>query len=89
MTIGSSSWPTPEKFLDPGDIRTFGYTKSVLLAGRLEVPSTFTEQAVAIHAEVRWLACKDLCIPGSAALDLTLPVSAEPPTPAAHAHLFE
>ena len=83
-------WPTPQEFLDPGNIRTFGYSGTVVLYSTVhphswrETPSELT-----VYADVKWLACKDLCVPGSAQLELTLPVSDQPPVFSTHAQFFE
>ena len=90
VVFGPLQWPVHEQLIDPGDIKTFGYTGSLVLSSALQLmPSKVRGATVPVLAEVRWLACKNLCIPGSAALDLTLPVSLTPPTPAPHADLFQ
>lgn len=90
VTFGLLEWPTPEQFVDPGDITTFGYRGNVLLASRLGYAvDTLPSGAIPIHAEVQWLACKAICIPGSTELDLTLPVRAGPHVPTEHAALFD
>ena len=90
VTVGPLEWPAHQEFVDPGDIRTFGYAGTVVLASRLTLkPSNNPPTTIPIHATVKWLACKELCVPGSAELDLSLPVSAEPPALSTHAELFE
>ena len=88
VSFGPLQYPKPQEFLDPGDIHTFGYTGAVVLSSTLTAASSASE-ALPIHAEVKWLACKEICVPGSTSLDLTLPVSNTPPTSSAHAELFE
>ncbi len=93
VSFGPLHWPPPQQFQDPGDIRTHGYSGTVVLystlqcqlaaiGGQYPVPLT-------VHATVKWLACKELCVPGSAELDLSLPVSADPPALSTHAELFD
>ena len=83
-------WPHPEQFVDPGNITTFGYTGSTVLSSTLHgTPSKVLSASVPVHADVRWLACKEVCVPGSATLDLTLRVSTEVPAFSAHAELFD
>ncbi len=90
VSFGPLSWPTPERFDDPGNITTFGYSGTVVLASPLAVsPNVTDHQPLAIEAKVSWLACKELCIPGSATLALSLPVSTATPTFSAHNELFE
>ena len=92
-TVSELHWPPHHEFLDPGDIRTFGYSGTTVLYSTL----TYRQAGVAgtpilelpIQASVKWLACKELCIPGRADLSLALPVSDAPPAFSTHAQLFE
>lgn len=95
VSFSALHWPTPQRFLDPGDIETFGYEGSVLLASTLEHtgPWRETPTELSVQAQTKWLTCKEICIPGGAELSLTLPVilpsSPETPIPSTHADLFE
>ena len=89
-SLGPLNWPTPQRLMDPGNLRTFGYTGVLVLASRLTVSrDTGPGTPLPIHAKVEWLACKSLCVPGSADLHLTLPVSTNPPVFSTHAEFFE
>lgn len=92
LSFGPLQWPEPHEFLDPGDIRTFGYKEQVLLASTLALQGAaeifYGAGDIPIRADVTWLACKDICIPGKADLDLVLPFSVDPPAPSTHAPLF-
>ncbi|MBI4597888.1 MAG: hypothetical protein HY737_05750 [Candidatus Omnitrophica bacterium] len=88
--FGPLQWPNPKRFMDPGNIKTFGYEKDVTLISELRyqtVRDAYTE--LPLNATVSWLACKELCIPGQASLDLTLPVSPEPPARSPRAAVFD
>ena len=90
VRVGPLVWPKPHEFLDPGDIKTFGYAGAAVLYSPLAFTSTAgTQRMIPIHAKVEWLACKELCLPGSAQLELALPVSSNPPVYSTHAELFE
>ena len=86
-------WPPPEQFLDPGDIKTYGYSVTAVLYStlkcRLGMIGGQYPVPLPIQADVKWLACKEVCIPGSATLDLTLPVRSEAPAFSARAEWFE
>ena len=91
LSFGPLQWPAPHEFLDPGDIRTFGYTGALVLSSTMAVPAAWPNRLAAglrVTADVRWLACKDVCIPGKSDLELVLPLSPDPPVPTTHAHLF-
>ena len=78
VKIGPLQWPPAQQFLEAGDLKTSGYTDEVIAASRLTVSAKAAPAPLLIHAKVEWLACKDLCVPGRAQLDLSLPVSAAP-----------
>ena len=75
FTVGELQWPAPIKETEPGDFKVNVYTKEVLLWAKITAPASIPEPQVAIRASVKWLACKESCIPGEAKLALTLPVS--------------
>jgi thiol:disulfide interchange protein DsbD len=88
--VGPLHWPPHEHFIDPGEIHTNGYEGMVVLYSNLTLsPNAQTGTNVPVHADVRWLACKDICLPGKAALDLTLMVSAGKPLHSTHAEYFD
>ncbi|MFI4980882.1 MAG: thioredoxin family protein, partial [Nevskiales bacterium] len=60
-----------------GDIVNYGYGSEVLLPVQVTVPADWSGGSpVVLQAKAKWLVCKDICIPGSADLSLTLPVTA-------------
>ena len=90
VTFGPLVWPAPRRFIDPGDIKTFGYSGAVVLFSNLTLsPKAKPGEPVQVAAKVEWLACKEICLPGSAELELTLPVSFAKPSRSTHASFFE
>ena len=81
VQAGEIVWPTPERFELPGDVVDFGYTGEIFLLVPLTVDAAFAEERLAVSAQVSWLECDDICIPGGATLDLNLPVQAQGPAP--------
>ena len=76
FSAGPLIWPPHEDFLDPGDIRTFGYFGEVLLSSTLQAtPEALQQDNPEIHAAVTWLACKEICIPGEVTLSLRVDVA--------------
>ncbi|MBN2751135.1 MAG: thioredoxin family protein [Rhodospirillaceae bacterium] len=65
------AYPPATRF-DEGGLITFGYADHAVLTTRATPPET--NQPLHIGARVTWLACKTICIPGSANLSLTLPL---------------
>lgn len=90
VSVGALQWPSAEEFVDPGDIRTYGYAGAVVLSSPVTLaPRWPGGGSVPIRAAVTWLACKQICIPGSLELELALPVSAQPGPLSANAELFD
>jgi thiol:disulfide interchange protein DsbD len=73
IVAGPIEWPHPHR-LPAGPLVNFGYEGDTLLLTTLQMPANLTGSAVTLNAKAEWLECKDVCIPGSADLKLTLPV---------------
>ncbi len=72
--VGEIQWPIPVKLDEPGDIRVYSYRDEILLMQEITPPATLSEPLVRLNAEANWLVCERLCIPGSANLQIELPV---------------
>ena len=77
------SWPAPERFSILG-FETIGYTGEVVLP----ITATLAEAGRPLHlrARLRYLTCKDICIPYDTHIALDVP--AGPAEPSAFAHLI-
>ena len=73
--VGDIQWPIPLKTIDPGDIETYGYENEVLLMQEITPPSKIDDSSAKLSTEANWLVCEKICIPGSATLQLDLPVA--------------
>jgi thiol:disulfide interchange protein DsbD len=79
VTVGELRYPVPIKFKQPGDMVGYGYENKVLHVAEVTVADDVKPGTdLKIDADVAWLVCKDVCIPGKAKLSVTLPVSQEP-----------
>lgn len=74
---GDIQWPIPLKLNEPGDIQIYGYHDEVLLLQEVTPPASVSESTVQLAGEASWLVCEKICIPGSAKLQLNLPVAAQ------------
>jgi len=82
FTAGPLRWPTPIRFVQPGDITGYGYDGQVLLWADITPPPDLAAGAVVeVTADVSWLSCKDKCVLGQAAPTLALPVGDARPSP--------
>ena len=89
FSAGDIQWPTPER-IRVGPLANYGFEGEIVLPVALAVPKSLDGKVVDFHAQAQWLVCKDVCIPGEAGLDLSLPVQsagAAPKSPSAS--LFE
>lgn len=88
FTAGELQWPFPERMEEP-PLVTFGYEDEVYLLAQIRPPDALQVGAtVELKAQVSWLVCKDVCLPGEQALALRLPVAAQPVTDAEVARKF-
>ena len=73
FVAGPLRWPLPISFEQSDGIPGFGYEGSVVLAAEVAVPSDFDgSRPGKVRAEVSWLACKGVCVLGSADLEASL-----------------
>ncbi|MFC3092856.1 hypothetical protein DRW07_01390 [Alteromonas sediminis] len=88
ITFGDILWPVPAP-IPVAHLVNYGYSNAHLLMVPITVPNTLTVgEVVTLTADLTWLVCKEDCIPGSAQLRLSLPVTAEL-AKSVHADLFE
>jgi thiol:disulfide interchange protein DsbD len=80
---GSIQWPVPHVLHDPhGMVTGNGYEGETFLPVEITPPATLKPgDTVTLRAKAGWLMCQDVCMPGKAEVELTLPVSADPPQP--------
>jgi len=86
FAAGAIQWPVPEAKVEPGDIQVYAYSGRVLLLTTITPPRDASGN-VTLRASASWLVCAEICVPGGAELELTLPVE-KSATPA-NAALFE
>jgi len=66
---GGLQWPAPERHLSEGDILDHVYYDELVLIQKVGVPASASPTGkVALSGQVQWLACKDSCVPGKAAV---------------------
>jgi thiol:disulfide interchange protein/DsbC/DsbD-like thiol-disulfide interchange protein len=82
-TAGDIQWPAPAVLTDhTGSVVGNGYEGETFLLVTLTPPASLAPGGtVNLKAAAEWLMCRDVCIPGSADVALTLPVSADAPQP--------
>jgi DsbC/DsbD-like thiol-disulfide interchange protein len=76
FSAGELLFPIPRQFVQPGDITGIGYENQVMLMIPVTAPAELESGGVTIEANVSWLVCAEICIPGKASLSINLPTSA-------------
>lgn len=72
---GELLWEKPHKFVDSG-ITTYGYADKTIIAAKVTPPADLKAGSkVKIEAELKWLSCKDVCLPGKGAVSIDLPIA--------------
>jgi thiol:disulfide interchange protein/DsbC/DsbD-like thiol-disulfide interchange protein len=75
VTAGEIQWPTPEKYLAEG-FTTYVYHDEVLLLVPLKLAENLARGVLTLKAEVSWLECEKLCVPGKESVSATLTIGA-------------
>jgi thiol:disulfide interchange protein DsbD len=89
-TLQELPWPAPRRFAD-ADLVSYGHADELLLSVRLIAPRVPAgAESAELRAEVSWLACERVCVPGRATLSKPLRPAASSGLPDADAvALFE
>ncbi|MDD5460039.1 MAG: protein-disulfide reductase DsbD family protein [Methylococcales bacterium] len=75
-TAGEIQWPTPG-LIKLGPVTNYGYENEVTLLSAIKIAKDSLAGSVfTIKAKVKWLVCKEICIPQNVDLALDLPVVA-------------
>lgn len=74
--VGEIMWPVPKLIEDSGLV-TYGYEDRVILLMKVTPPAELKAgEKVTLKANIDWLVCKDICLPGEGKVELPLSVSA-------------
>jgi len=75
--IENIQWPPPKRIF-VGPLANFGYENEILLIQKLIAPANLKiDTNLKVIADVSWLVCKDVCIPGKKQLKLEIPIVKE------------
>jgi DsbC/DsbD-like thiol-disulfide interchange protein len=90
---GDFLWPYPERIEAPS-IVDYGYANGVVLLAPITAPADLPAHGtVTLGGEVRYLVCREICVPGKASVQLELPAAASgggaPPNASVHALFVE
>jgi len=89
FSAGDIQWPTPERF-QMDTIVDYGYHDQAVLLVPLTAPATLKPGSkVNLAANVRWLMCRNVCMPGKARVTLAVPVGQTPAMDSAVKEFFD
>jgi DsbC/DsbD-like thiol-disulfide interchange protein len=89
FSAGEIQWPRPERMQPSRSLADFGYHDEVLLPLTIHAASSLNVSApIEFNVEVKWLVCREVCIPEHADLHLSLPVGATASLDQQHSQLF-
>src|SRR5882757_3376156 len=74
ITAGPLQFPIPTR-LPNGPLMDFGYEDTVAFPVQITAAKTLKPGPIHLDAHVRWLVCREVCIPGKAHLGLNLTVA--------------
>ncbi len=88
FAVGELQWPTPERYIF-GGLMSYVHDGTAILMAEVTPPEDLTPgQSVSLSADVQWLVCKDICLPGEAMVSLEMPVAREASMDAALSEAF-
>ena len=67
IELEALEWPTPHRYIEAGDILTYGYEGDPTFFFKL--PSTVRGE---LSVRAQWLICKDICIPGGRTAEMLI-----------------
>ncbi|HEX3572136.1 MAG TPA: thioredoxin family protein [Acidobacteriaceae bacterium] len=86
FTAGPMQFPIPQR-LPLGPMMDFGYEDHVAFPVMIAAPASAAAGPVHLDAQISWLVCQDVCLPGKAHLGIDLNVQPNAPDPSREAKL--
>ena len=84
FSAGSIEWPVPKR-LPVGPLLDYGYEDDVLLPLTIQTDQSLKSSGpVELKGNLRVLVCREICIPGKASLNLSVPIRPQPAKPVAN-----
>ena len=75
IRVKETVWPSPKRlYAEP--LMTYGYENEVFALSSFNA-SGISDVSTKIKAKIKWLECREICLPGKANLEIELPYSSE------------
>lgn len=81
ITAGLPRWPAPHRLEEADLILDYTFDHHLVLFYPLEVSEGVQIGDARIRADLSWLVCRDMCIPGARTIEATFPVTYDPVRP--------
>jgi thiol:disulfide interchange protein DsbD len=81
ITAGSPRWPAPHRLEEADLILDYTFDHHLVLFYPLEVSGGVPIGDATIRADLSWLVCREMCIPGGRSVTATFPVTYDPVRP--------
>lgn len=69
---GPIQWPLPSAHMDDGDMLTYVLENDALLMVEITPPATLPPGELTLKAQIHWLVCEKICVPGQGDVELKL-----------------
>ncbi len=73
-TVAGTEWPAPER-IEAASFVNYGYHGEVTLPARLRLAAAARGRPAVIGATVKWVVCRDVCVPGRGDVQLSVPLA--------------
>jgi thiol:disulfide interchange protein DsbD len=73
IQAGDLDFPIPQRIPDHS-LMDYGYEGNVVLLSKLTTANALTSKQVGISADVKYLVCREVCVPGKDHLSATIPI---------------
>lgn len=78
IAFGAPQWPVPVRHIEDGGLVDYIYERELVLIIPMTTSSSLASGAnVTIFAEIDWLVCKEICVPGHAKVSKTWPTGGD------------
>ncbi|MCA9726175.1 MAG: hypothetical protein KC729_00725 [Candidatus Eisenbacteria bacterium] len=81
ITAGQPRWPAPHRELDADIILDYVFEDRLVVLIPLNVADTTPLGDARIDADLSWLVCQEVCVPGERTVSATFPVTRDPVRP--------
>ena len=87
IEVGSPRWPYPHR-IEVDTLVNYGYEDRLWMVFPVDVAEDFKGSKAELKAEISWLVCKTICLPGEKTMEKSFVVSSSPAKPSTYEKRF-